>query len=109
MDRLLKALTDPTRFRVLTLLLEDELTQKELRDKLGLDKATVSGHVDTLLMSGLVGRRSARGKCYVVRPKETLPILQAIADLGELIARDDALAASQLVERLRGLPSAGSA
>lgn len=109
MDLLLKALGDFTRFRILELLLDEERTQKELLDLLGIDKGVVSGHVEKLLGAGLVARRSPRGKCYLVRPRLTLPVLQKVADLSEALAEAEAREAARRAQRLRQVPTLDNA
>lgn len=54
-----KALADPTRLRILTLLHEGELCVCDLTAALGLPQSTVSRHVARLANAGfIIGRRS---------------------------------------------------
>lgn len=52
-----RALSDPTRLRLLRLLHEDELSVGELQEVLGLGQSTVSGHLAQLRAVGLVQAR----------------------------------------------------
>mgnify|MGYP000250514433 CR=1 FL=1 len=54
MNRVFKALSDPTRRRVLQLLRERPMTAGELADEFALTKATMSGHFNVLREAGLV-------------------------------------------------------
>lgn len=54
MNRVFKALSDPTRRRVLQLLRERPMTAGELAEEFALTKATMSGHFNVLREAGLV-------------------------------------------------------
>ena len=54
MSQVLKALSDPTRRRVLQLLREREMSAGELADHFTLSKPTLSGHFAVLKEAGLV-------------------------------------------------------
>jgi len=54
MNRVFKALSDPTRRRVLQLLREHPMTAGELADEFDLSKAAMSGHFAVLREAGLV-------------------------------------------------------
>lgn len=54
MNAVFKALSDPTRRRVLQLLRERPMTAGELADEFDLSKATMSGHFAVLRAAGLV-------------------------------------------------------
>ncbi len=54
MDKVFKALSDPTRRRVLQLLREREMTDGELADCFDLSKPTLSGHFAVLREADLV-------------------------------------------------------
>ena len=54
MNRVFKALSDPTRRRVLQLLRERPMTAGGLADEFALTKATMSGHFNVLREAGLV-------------------------------------------------------
>lgn len=55
--RVMKALSDPNRARVLKLLQEKELCVCEIQNVLGLAQSTVSKHMKLLEDAGLVNRR----------------------------------------------------
>lgn len=50
----LKALSDPTRLKIIRVLLKKEMYLKELAGELGLTSATVSHHINLLLQSDLI-------------------------------------------------------
>jgi DNA-binding transcriptional ArsR family regulator len=54
MSRVFKALSDPTRRRVLQLLRERPMTAGELAGEFDLSKATMSGHFSVLREAGLI-------------------------------------------------------
>ncbi len=54
MNRVFKALSDPTRRRVLQLLRERPMTAGELADQFDLSKATMSAHFGVLRQADLV-------------------------------------------------------
>ncbi len=62
---LAKALTDPSRVRVLALLREQELCVCELCDVLGLTQSTLSTHLQVIRKAGLVSARK-EGKLDVL-------------------------------------------
>jgi ArsR family transcriptional regulator len=55
--RVMKALSDPNRVRILKLLKDGELCVCEIQDLLGLAQSTVSSHMKLLEKAGLVLRR----------------------------------------------------
>jgi ArsR family transcriptional regulator len=57
---ILKALADETRFRIINLLLSHDLCVGALANHLGISKAAVSQHLQTLRKAGLV-RGEKRG------------------------------------------------
>lgn len=54
MDKVFKALGDPTRRQILQLLRERELTAGEIAERFHLAKPTLSGHFNVLREAGLV-------------------------------------------------------
>jgi DNA-binding transcriptional ArsR family regulator len=54
MDKIFKALSDPTRRRILQLLREREMTAGELADSFELSKSTMSAHFNVLREADLV-------------------------------------------------------
>ena len=59
--RMLKSLADPTRLRILRYLIQEQLTPAELSRRLRLRAPTVTHHLHTLRLAGLV-RFVMRGK-----------------------------------------------
>lgn len=59
MDKVFKALGDPTRRRILQLLREREMTAGEIADCFALAKPTLSGHFSVLREADLVASEKA--------------------------------------------------
>ncbi len=77
-----RALADPTRLRMLDLLLEGELYAQEIVGRLGIAQSAVSRHLAQLERAGLLTVDSRRGsKYYAVNPDQ----LEAVA--GSLVTR----------------------
>lgn len=81
--RRLKAVAEPARLRILSLLLADESQEActcDLTEPLGLSQPTVSHHLKKLSEAGIVsGDRRGRWTHYRVRP-------EALADLAAVLA-----------------------
>lgn len=54
MNKLFKALNDPTRREILDLLKEKDLTAGEIADSFEISKPSISHHLDQLKQAGLV-------------------------------------------------------
>lgn len=54
MNKLFKALNDPTRREILELLKEKDLTAGEIADRFNISKPSISHHLDLLRQAGLV-------------------------------------------------------
>jgi DNA-binding transcriptional ArsR family regulator len=66
-----RALADPTRLRMLDLLLEGELYAQEIVSRLGVAQSAVSRHLSQLERAGLVTVEARRGsKYYAVNPAQ---------------------------------------
>ncbi len=93
-----RALAHPLRMRILRLCLDEELTNKQLADRLGKDPATVIHHVRTLVATGFLsvggvrpGARGALEKPYRATGKSwTLDISDRDEDLNVGVAMIDA-------------------
>lgn len=84
-----RALADPTRLRMIDLLLEGELYAQEIVGRLGVAQSAVSRHLGQLERTGLVTVEARRGsKYYAVNPAR----LEAIA--ASLVARGAAARAN---------------
>ena len=57
--RVMKALSDPNRVRVVKLLQAEELCVCEIKEVLGLAQSTVSKHMKILEDAGLLGEKTA--------------------------------------------------
>ncbi len=85
----LKVLSDPTRVRLLALLLNEELSVAELQEILGMAQSRISSQLALLRQAGLVtDRRDGRKAFYSVRPQleanQRLLISTASAAVAEL-------------------------
>lgn len=78
----LKALADPVRVRLMSLLLaEDEVCTCELAPALGVSEPTVSHHLSVLKRAGLVGPGERRGmNVYYRARREALGALCRVID-----------------------------
>lgn len=77
MARLLRALADHTRLRVIRLLLREELCVCELVDALRIPQYKISRHLSTLRAVGLVeARRNGRWMYYSIGRRAGLKSLQ---------------------------------
>ncbi|HEY5706051.1 MAG TPA: metalloregulator ArsR/SmtB family transcription factor [Terrimicrobiaceae bacterium] len=87
----LRTISDPTRLRLLLLLLEEELTVAELQEILGMSQSRISASLALLKREAIaVNRRVGKNIFYSVRP-ETVSSLRSILDA----ARVELLEASQ--------------
>jgi DNA-binding transcriptional ArsR family regulator len=78
-----RALADPTRLRMLDLLLEGELYAQEIVGRLGVAQSAVSRHLSQLERSGLVTVQARRGsKYYAVNPETFDAIASALIERG---------------------------
>ena len=59
LDALFSALSDPTRRRILELLMERDMTVTEIAESLGRSVALTSKHAAVLTKSGLMSRRTS--------------------------------------------------
>src|SRR5947207_10293313 len=75
----LRALSDPTRLRIVALLEKDELSVNELQEITRMGQSRISTHLGLLQDSGLVqSRREGKRTFYKLNP-------QANGDLGQFI------------------------
>lgn len=81
----LKALSDPTRIKIIRLLKEKDMYMKEIADNVNLTPATVSHHMDILMQSEIVsitvGDESARRVYYQLNTNRLGSIGYKIVDL----------------------------
>lgn len=80
----LKVLSDPTRLRLLALLLKEELSVAELQEILGMGQSRISSQLALLRQAGfVVDRRDGKKAFYSLRaglPAKQLALLQAACD-----------------------------
>lgn len=78
-SRLLKALADDTRLRILNLLGEEELSGSDLMEVLNMGQSRVSTHLNLLKEVGLVNdRREGRRTLYSIAPGPAAALLQQV-------------------------------
>lgn len=76
----LRAISDPTRLRLLLLLLEEELTVAEMQEILGMSQSRISASLALLKREAIaINRRVGKNIFYSVRP-ETVSSLRSILD-----------------------------
>lgn len=81
MSKVLKALADPTRRRILELLREREMTAGELADRFHQSKPTMSGHFAVLKEAGLVDvQRQGQSLIYRLNTSVLEDALTALMD-----------------------------
>src|SRR5260370_15537301 len=70
MDAALKAIAEPNRRRILTLVRNEELTAGEIASHFDVTRPAVSQHLTVLKEAGLVHeRRNGTRRLYIVRPE----------------------------------------
>jgi len=81
---ILKTLSDPTRLRLLALVMREELSVAELQEILGMGQSRISSQLAVLRQAGLVSdRREGKKAFYSLRqeiPPRQLALLNAAAD-----------------------------
>jgi len=91
LDEVYKALSDPTRRRILALLRKRDMTAGELADEFELAKPTLSGHFAVLKSAGLIdGEKNGTTITYRLQVsvlEEALLGLMNAFDIGESPAR----------------------
>jgi SAM-dependent methyltransferase len=91
----LKLLSDATRLRIVSLLIQDALSVAELQEILGMGQSRISTQLSQLKQAGLVNdERSGKNNVYsACLPSELLAIAkQAAAEIAEISADSQALA-----------------
>src|SRR3977135_4157899 len=80
----LRAISDPTRLRLLLVLLEEELTVAELQEILGMGQSRISASLALLKREGIASnRRVGKNIFYSVRP-EAVFSLRSILEAARL-------------------------
>lgn len=76
----LRALSEPTRLRLLALLQEEELTVAELQEALGMGQSRISASLGMLRRQGLVlDRRVGKNIYYAAVPAAIAPLKEAVS------------------------------
>jgi len=103
---ILKVLSDPTRLRLLALLIREELSVGEMEEILGMAQSRISSQLAQLRQADLVSdRREGKKAFYSLRPDLPAPILallraaiESVSELPEL-AEDNASLERSLAKR----------
>jgi len=90
--RVMKALSEPNRVRILKLLWSRELCVCELQELLGLAQSTVSKHMRLLEDAGLItGRRDGAWVIYAINEAPAIEYAETMLGILEHWLDDDAL------------------
>lgn len=81
---LLRALAQPTRFRIILLLADAELCSCELGELLGISQAAISQHMSLLRRTGLISERRVGTWVYYQLRRGCLE--RALTDLSQAVA-----------------------
>ncbi len=84
--KILKALADDIRLRMLLVLLVKPATQKELGALARIPSGSSSRHLGELEKQGLIVRERAHGPYHVVHPQQTRRLIQLANALAQAIA-----------------------
>lgn len=86
----LKALADPNRLRILTLLGDQTLCVCDLESALGLEQSNLSRHLSRLKQAGLVTSSKRAQFVYYTRTRIAEPYGTAVNELYRALATDPA-------------------
>ncbi|MDG1571732.1 autorepressor SdpR family transcription factor [Robiginitalea sp. M366] len=82
MNALFKALSDPTRRKILQLLKAQELTAGDIAGHFSISKPSISHHLDLLKQAGLVSvRRDGQYLFYAINTSLLEDLMQWVLDL----------------------------
>ena len=99
--KILKAVADGTRLRVLVSLLQEPATQKELGAEVGLPSGTMSRHLGELERIELIARQRKHGPYHVVHPDETRTLIQIAASLARATTSESSRLALDMERAVR--------
>src|SRR4051794_26526192 len=90
--KILRALADPTRLRILLLLKVEELSVAELQEILVMGQSTISTHLSQLKQAGLVeDRRTGKSSFYSLAGTSATSVTSGGSDfLEQLLAKAEA-------------------
>lgn len=81
-SKVLKALSDPKRLRIVYLLNQQELTASKILEEFQISQPTLSHDMHVLVESGIVAeRRSGKNVFYRVNADEVQALFAALADI----------------------------
>ena len=87
MNKLFKALNDPTRRQILDLLKKKDLTAGEIAEEFNISKPSISHHLDQLKQAGLVS--SERDGQFISYSLDTTVLEEATQWLFQLLNNKD--------------------
>lgn len=87
MNRLFKALNDPTRRSILDMLKEDDLTAGQIAEAFNISKPSISHHLDLLKQAGLIS--ATREGQFIRYSLDTTVLEDALQWLVDLINRNE--------------------
>lgn len=99
-----KALSDPTRVRILAALHRNELCVCELADAMELGLSTLSTHLQTIRQAGVIAtRREGKWIYYMLDPEHALLVRRLFEHFADALAGDRRLKrdAQRIDERLK--------
>ena len=87
MNKLFKALNDPTRRQILDLLKKKDLTAGEIAEEFNISKPSISHHLDQLKQAGLVS--SEREGQFITYSLDTTVLEEATQWLFQLLNKNE--------------------
>ncbi len=100
-DRVCKAIADPKRLLIISILRDGELSVSAIAESLGLSQSNASQHLAVLRDRGMVTTRRAGTTVYY--SLRSYKILQAIDLMREFLAEESATAAASGSPRVRSI------
>lgn len=99
-----RALADPTRWRIVSLVMEKALCVCELADILGMPQSTLSSHVQIIRKAGLLESEKCEKWTYFRIDRKVLPLIAAISrhygsERDRVLKSDAKKAAQRLADR----------
>ncbi|MES2474391.1 MAG: metalloregulator ArsR/SmtB family transcription factor [Verrucomicrobiota bacterium] len=96
-----RALADPTRWRIVQLVLEDALCVCELADILEMPQSSVSSHVQVIRKAGLLESEKCEKWTYFQIHRDYRKLVQSLAKF--FAAADDAVAQGDVTRAIQRL------
>jgi len=81
---ILKALSHPTRVKIIKFLADGEKCVKEIWQELGIPQPTVSQHINILKSAGIISfRKDGVKTCYRVEEPKAVEIIKLLSEEGD--------------------------